>query len=121
MTSADGSVPATIFRYERTLHFIDRRGHISRLRAGVLPAPLHLTGSFLLAKFISWSDKVRIALGMWTMMREPSNPAGDSVEHWLRRHYQNDQTIERFWNVVLSVPSMNRLTKSTINTRGKFS
>ena len=53
-----------MFRRERELVFLGPDGRISRFRAGVGPAPFHLAGSFLAARFLRSGDKLRVAYGL---------------------------------------------------------
>src|SRR5271154_5808471 len=54
----------SMLRRERELVFLGPDGRISKFRAGLGPAPFHLTGSFLAAKFLGWGDKLRVAFGL---------------------------------------------------------
>src|SRR5271170_4776530 len=54
----------TMFRREQELVFLGLDGRISQFRAGAGPAPFHLAGSFLAARFLSFGDKLRIAYGL---------------------------------------------------------
>ncbi|MHB1424574.1 MAG: hydroxysqualene dehydroxylase HpnE [Gemmataceae bacterium] len=77
----------------------DRR--ISRLRAGALPAPLHLAGSFLRLHYLSLTEKLRIAWGLHCLRR--TSPEEDELFlDWLMRHRQTPCTLARFWGVVLT-------------------
>src|SRR5579871_894184 len=49
-----------MMRREVELVFLDTKGQISRFRAGIGPAPFHLAGSFIRAKFFSPGDKIRV-------------------------------------------------------------
>src|SRR5882724_2618716 len=53
-----------LFRREPSIVFLSPEGRISRLRAGILPAPFHLAGSFLKANYLSLVEKLRVAYGM---------------------------------------------------------
>src|SRR3954447_18328512 len=46
-----------LFRPEPEVVFLSPEGRVSRLRAGPLPAPLHLAGSCLRAGYLSWGEK----------------------------------------------------------------
>ena len=83
-----------------TLYFMTPDRRISRFGADRLPAPLHLARSFAAAHYLTIDDKLRIAWGLFRLMREPADadpPFGD----WLLRHRQTDRTIDRFWGLVL--------------------
>src|SRR3954453_13832400 len=47
-----------------TLWFMTPDRRVSRFRCGSLPAPLHLTDSFLRAHYLTASEKVRIGWGL---------------------------------------------------------
>src|SRR5215472_10521202 len=50
--------------------FIEPGGRRSVMRAGMLPAPLHFTGSFFGLKFLSFSEKLAVARGLEAIRRE---------------------------------------------------
>ena len=54
----------SMLRRERELVFLGPDGRISKFRAGPGPAPFHLAGSFLAARFLSLRDKLRVAYGL---------------------------------------------------------
>src|SRR5262245_7276970 len=53
---------AGLFRREEELVFLSPEGRVSRLRAGRLPAPFHLGPSFLRASYLTWGEKLRVAV-----------------------------------------------------------
>src|SRR5215472_1691206 len=77
------------------------------MRAGFLPAPLHMTGSFLSFAPLSLQDKISIARALAAILFAVGQPkdayAGEPVSMlaWLERHKQTPRAIERFWRVVL--------------------
>jgi squalene-associated FAD-dependent desaturase len=91
------------FRTEETLTFIDPEGRASVLRASPLPAPLHLAPAFAGLKYLTLSEKLRLALGLRTLARlQPREiPTDQSFKTWLEQHGQSARVIERFWEVVL--------------------
>ena len=91
----------SMFRALPSLHFLDEQGRESVMKAGRLPAPLHLSGSLLRAHYLSWGDKLRVARGMSSLLKEKEGRAGESFEAWLERHGQNQRTINRFWGPVV--------------------
>jgi squalene-associated FAD-dependent desaturase len=93
----------TLFRTERSYRFIGPDGRVSHLHADrLLPAPLHLTTSFLAARYLSWPDRLRVARGFASLVRERGQaPPVESFADWLWRHGQNVRTINRFWSIVL--------------------
>lgn len=90
-----------LFRREKELVFLGRDGRVSRLRAGRLPAPFHMAGSFVRAPLLSVVDKLRVARGLAALRWVDESDLGLSVADWLRRHGQNDRTIEKYWGPVL--------------------
>ncbi len=53
-----------LFRREPDVRFLSPEGKLSTLKAGNVPAPLHLAGSFLRANYLSWSERLRVAYGV---------------------------------------------------------
>lgn len=90
-----------LFRRERGVVFLGTDGKLSTLRAGLLPAPFHLTGSFLRAKYLRWGDKLRVAYGLACLASRPQSCAGESFADWLLRHRQTVRTINLYWATVL--------------------
>jgi len=89
------------------LFFLDPQGRSGTMRAGILPAPFHMTGSFATFAPLSLGDKLSIARAMLAILRtagkpkEVDTPAGISMLDWLKRKKQAPRAIERFWRVVL--------------------
>jgi squalene-associated FAD-dependent desaturase len=85
----------------------DPQGREGTLQAGFLPAPLHMTGSFLTFAPLSTKDKLGIARAMFAIIRGKGVPeelkgkTGMSMLAWLRSKQQTEQAIERFWRAVL--------------------
>lgn len=70
--------------------------------ARTVPPPFHLAAALGSLRFLSRSDKRQIAAAMWTLIRTPPAALRDQVaRQWLSRHRQSDQTIRRFWDVIL--------------------
>ncbi|MDG3005200.1 hydroxysqualene dehydroxylase HpnE [Paludisphaera mucosa] len=96
---------AGLFRREPTITFLGPDGRTSTLRAGFGPAPFHLGGSFLRAKYLGWGDKMRVAYGLARLALDRDAGGGDrrdeSFADWLWRHGQNVRTIHLFWATVL--------------------
>lgn len=91
--------------WHEVLHFFDKQGHHDIMRGGMLPAPLHFTGSFGKFKTLNLADKRAIARAMWAMLRmgRDGRVAMDDVtfEDWLKRMKQTRRSIDRFWSVVI--------------------
>jgi squalene-associated FAD-dependent desaturase len=92
--------------FDRLL-FLDPLGHRGEIKAGFLPAPFHLAGSFASFAPLTLLDKLSIARAMLDILRTQGNPPdlhekdGISMLEWLRRRGQTKGAIERFWRVVL--------------------
>ncbi len=89
--------------YDRLL-FADPAGHRGVIEASLLAPPFHLAPSFVLFPLLTWADKRAIARAMLTITRSggrPDDASGATMLDWLRSHNQTEQSIERFWRVVL--------------------
>jgi squalene-associated FAD-dependent desaturase len=86
----------------RILYFLDEQGHVSRMSAAPLPAPLHLAPSFLFLRFLRLGQKIQVARGMIALLARSADTPGESFLAWLRAKGQQDDTIERFWGLVLT-------------------
>jgi zeta-carotene desaturase len=74
------------------------------MKRGMLPAPLHFTGSFAKLRFLSLSDKLAVASGLLAVKYEYGKRADlDSLSmlNWLREKKQTARAIDRFWRQVL--------------------
>ncbi len=86
---------------------LDPQGRRGEMHAGILPAPFHMTGSFLTFSPLALKDKLAIARAFYSILQSgghPSDvdePGGISMLEWLRRHKQTPAAISRFWRVVL--------------------
>jgi len=90
--------------FSDTFYFIEPGGRTSTLKAGPLPAPLHLTGSFLSMSCLSLSDKVGLAraiLAIRSQYRKRKDLDRITMMDWLREQRQSPRAIERFWRQVL--------------------
>ena len=94
-------------RFYDRLVLRDPQGREGSLHAGLLPAPLHLTGSFVTFSPLSTKDKLAIARAMFRIVRgrgEPEELKGHtnvSMLDWLHKTGQTKTGIERFWRAVL--------------------
>ncbi|HLM97851.1 MAG TPA: hydroxysqualene dehydroxylase HpnE [Bryobacteraceae bacterium] len=91
-------------RFYREFTFLEPGGRQSTLRRGSLPAPLHLTRSFLRMPCLGAADKVAIGRAMLALMRERARRKDlDQITmlDWLREKKQPPRAIERFWRQVL--------------------
>ena len=89
-----------LLQTQTTLSFMTPNRRQSHFTAGLLPAPLHLLGSFLRCHFLTLADKLRIAQGLACLRRTPED--GDTpFADWLVRQHQTPATVSRFWGLVL--------------------
>jgi len=87
-------------RWFDRMTFIEPGGRQSILEPTFLPAPLHVTPSFLGFKFLGVRDKLSVARGLMALIGRPPKDAGNFQE-WLLRHRQTPVAIERFWKPIL--------------------
>jgi squalene-associated FAD-dependent desaturase len=97
-----------LFRRDAELLFIGPDGRTSVLKAGFLPAPMHLAGSFLRARYLSLPERLRVAYGLACLRFARPESETRSFEQWLLDHGQTTRTIERFWGTVL-ISALNEL------------
>ena len=94
-------------RFFDRLFFLDPQGRTGVMQRGFLPAPAHMTGSFLAFAPLSLKDKLSIARALAAILFAGGRPkdayGGEPVSMlaWLQRHKQTERAIERFWRVVL--------------------
>jgi zeta-carotene desaturase len=93
-------------RWFDRMTFIEPGGRQSVLQPTFLPAPLHVTPSFLRLKFLSMRDKFSVARGLAALIGPPpknknKNKDEESFQNWLVRHRQTPAAIERFWKPIL--------------------
>jgi zeta-carotene desaturase len=92
--------------FDRLL-LLDPQGRRGEMHAGILPAPFHMTGSFLTFSPLALKDKLAIARAFYAILQSGGHPAdidqpgGLSMLEWLQRHKQTPAAISRFWRVVL--------------------
>jgi zeta-carotene desaturase len=91
-------------QFHREFFWIEPGGRTSVMRAGVMPAPLHFTGSFARLRFLSLKAKLDVARGLLAVRSDYRNRKDlDRITmlEWLREKRQGEQAIERFWRQVL--------------------
>lgn len=90
-------------RFYSEYFFLEPGGRMSTLKRGVLPPPLHFTGSFAGLKFLSPLDKAAIGRAMLSISRERKRADLDRITmlEWLREKKQTARSIERYWRPVL--------------------
>ena len=105
---------ADLFKRDPVIVFVGPDRRVSKMSAGRIPAPFHLTASMLKLSFLTFLDKLRIAYGMARLRFDAAGRPGETFESWLKRHAQNDRTIERFWGSVLVSALNERLDRMDI-------
>tara|TARA_Y100001934_G_scaffold283879_1_gene408731 strand:- start:43776 stop:45131 length:1356 start_codon:yes stop_codon:yes gene_type:complete len=98
-------------RIESRLNFpVLKHGTTSRLRAKNLPGKLANLSALLGYRHVGVLAKLRILWGLlWiSLARLKFDSPHDRVsfDDWLRDHWQNDETINNFWNLII-LPSLN--------------
>jgi len=94
-------------RFFDRLVFLDPQGMTGVIKADFLPAPVHMTGSFLFFAPLAFPDKLSIARALLAILIAGGKPkdafAGEpiSMMDWLHRRKQTPAAVERFWRVVL--------------------
>jgi zeta-carotene desaturase len=90
-------------RFYREVYFLEPGGRLSVLRRGWLPAPFHLTGSFLRMRCLDRADKFGIARALLAIRREHTRTDLDRISmlDWLLQKRQTPRAIDRFWRQVL--------------------
>jgi squalene-associated FAD-dependent desaturase len=92
--------------FDRLL-LLDPQGRRGEMHAGLLPAPLHMTGSFLNFAPLGLKDKIAIARAFNSIIFAGGRPkdveqtGGISMLEWLQRRKQTPAAISRFWRTVL--------------------
>ncbi|HEX8201586.1 MAG TPA: hydroxysqualene dehydroxylase HpnE [Isosphaeraceae bacterium] len=105
---------ADLFRREPAVLFLDEQGRLSPLGAGRLPAPFHLAGGFLRARYLTWAEKLRVGYGLARLVRDRAGRPGETFAAWLLRHGQTPRTVERFWATVLVSALNERLDRMDV-------
>ena len=92
------------FRRDENLYFFSPEGIRNDFRASRwLPAPLHLGPAMMRLGYLSWREKLSIALALLALGRwhEEEDSSSPTIGQWLRRRGQSQRVIDRFWSVVL--------------------
>jgi squalene-associated FAD-dependent desaturase len=88
-------------RWFDRMTFIEPGGRQSILEPSFLPAPLHVTPSFLRFRFLRARDKAMLSRGLAALMMRTYEDDGTSFQDWLIRHHQTPAAIDRFWKPIL--------------------
>ncbi len=92
---------SAMFRRETELVFLGPDGAVSRFRANPGPAPFHLAGSFLAARFLSVRDKLGVAYGLARLARDAMNGPASRSPTGCRATVRAPRAIKLFWAPVL--------------------
>jgi squalene-associated FAD-dependent desaturase len=89
-------------RWSEGITFLEPGGRRTKLKPARLPAPLHSTPSFLMAKALGMRDKIAIARAIAAFLKG-SHPGDDrqNFADWLRNTGQTARAVEHFWKPVL--------------------
>jgi zeta-carotene desaturase len=94
-------------RFYDAVTFVTPGGGCSEMRAGSLPAPLHLFGSLQRLHALTRLDKLSISAGMAALsfefgMTSRAQLDSETMMSWLVRHRQTRRAIDFFWRVILT-------------------
>jgi squalene-associated FAD-dependent desaturase len=91
-----------VMRWSDGITFLEPGGRQTKLKPAPLPAPLHSTPSFVMAKALRLRDKIAIARAIAVFLKG-SHPEDDreNFADWLQRTGQTTRSIEHFWKPVL--------------------
>jgi zeta-carotene desaturase len=95
---------AGLIEFYEEFHYLEPGGRRSVLRSGLLPAPLHFSGSFASLRFLSPGEKLEAARGLLALRREHGRRTdleSITMQQWLEEKRQSPRTISRFWAPVL--------------------
>lgn len=66
-----------------------------------LPAPFHLGLALCGLSYLTWSDKLAIGRGLFSLQRSRQDDDQSTFAEWLLLHRQPANAVNNFWNVVL--------------------
>lgn len=96
---------ADMIEWHRTLYWTRGGGEIDQMRAGWLPAPLHLSGSMRRMRIFDRNEKRHIRRAMWRMIRLGDRGrrewANRTFAEFLHKHDQPPDLIESFWSTIV--------------------
>lgn len=90
--------------FAREFFFLEPGGRTSRLKAGLLPTPLHFTESFLASKYLSFGEKIALGRAILALKRDRQTRRDldqITMKQWLDEQRQPPRLVERFWRQVL--------------------
>ncbi|MCA8991354.1 MAG: hydroxysqualene dehydroxylase HpnE [Planctomycetaceae bacterium] len=90
------------FARETELKFRAPETSTYKFAATFLPAPLHLSWAFARLPFLTLSEKLRFAHGVYSLWKtSPDKLRGIPFDQWLADHHQPDRVIRRAWELLL--------------------
>lgn len=88
--------------WRREIYWVEAGGRTSVMQPSALPAPGHLSPSFLAAKFLSWGEKQAIARAMLAALNADLGSAESiTFAEWLHRQGQPAGAVAKFWEPVI--------------------
>ena len=92
----------SLLRTEHELTFIGLDRRRNSMKSGSWPAPVHLMRSFNRFSFLERSDRWALARGLSALAKSNERELrGMRFDNWLAAHGQTENTLNRFWHVVL--------------------
>ncbi|HXG32296.1 MAG TPA: hydroxysqualene dehydroxylase HpnE [Bryobacteraceae bacterium] len=90
-------------RFFEEYYFLEPGGRMSVLRAGRLPPPLHLAGSFLRLRFLDLRSKLAVLRALAALNKDCLREDLDQItmQDWLAEKRQPPAAVEGFWRPVL--------------------
>ncbi len=95
-----------LIEWHRTLYWTRSHGEVSTLRAGWLPAPLHLARSFLRMRLFNRPQRRHIARAMWRIIRVGPGQrqawSDRTFADFLASCNQPESVVREFWDVIVT-------------------
>ena len=88
---------------------LDRQGKLGLLKAGLLPSPFHLLGSFLTFPHLTFGDKIRVILALFRakfVNRQDPHYERITFYDWLKGQGQSERAVQNVWNLLVK-PTLN--------------
>ena len=88
---------------------LDRQGKVGLLKAGLLPSPLHLLGSFLTFPHLTFGEKIGVVLALFrARFVNRLDPYYERITfyEWLKGWGQSEKAVENVWNLLVK-PTLN--------------
>ena len=88
---------------------LDRHGKTGLLKAGLLPSPLHLLGSFLTFPHLTFGEKMKVILALVRakfVNRQDPYYERITFYEWLKGQGQSEPAVQNLWNLLVK-PTLN--------------